>query len=1024
MFREYLHRRYQALIRNRKRRAPRTTPAGRLPVAHLTIEGLEDRCVPSIDMVTNPGGSAATPGSLPYWVVNAAPGDTIQFAANLNGHTIYTLGHSLYIQKNLTIDGAGRGITVDSGGLNKAVVIEPNKVVAINGLTITGGSDSGILNYGSLALSNSTVTGNYASSGGGIYNANSGTMTMSGDTVNNNTATGFGGGVYNDGQLTIINCTIAANNANQGGGIFNNAVLKMANSTVASNTVTGAGADGGGIYRGFGAGSQLSLLNTIVSNPNSGAATKDDVFREIAQAQGDLFGSTVSIASGGDLGGNQENVNPQLGPLQNNGGPTATMALLPGSPAIGTGAGTSQIAGLSVPTTDQRGDPRPATSIDVGAFQVQAAQAVPTTTALASALNPAPLSQPVMLTATVHATGQASATPTGMVTFLDGATGIGTATLSNGVATLTTSTLTAGTHSITAMYQGATQGAVTFTASTSTPLVETVVQPTVSTMTALASALNPAQPGMPVTFTATVSATTAGAGTPTGTATFLDGTTSLGTATLSNGVATLTTSTLTAGAHSITAMYHGTTQGASTFTASTSMPLVETVVQPTASTLTVLASALNPAQPGMPVTFTATVSATTAGAGTPTGMVTFLDGSTSLGTATLGNGVATLTTATLGLGQHAITALYHGATQAGTTFDPSTSAPLVETVRFTYFAVAGAPGRVQVRRDSDGRLLADFQPFGAAYTAGVCVATADVNGDGAPDLIVAATAGNPDVRVYDGKAFANGTFNAANPNASLLAQFFPYALNLNLGANVAAGDIEHTGYADIVTGATAGNPDVRVYRGQDIAQGTFDPNGKSLLAHWFPYALQFNVGANVAVGDVNGDGYADVVTGATAGNPDVRVYSGQDIAHGTFDPAGKSALAQFFAYGLNYNVGAFVAVGDTTGSGFGDIITGASAGNPDVHVYNGQAIAKHTFDPNHPEASLRDQFFAYGLDFDIGAAVASADFEGSGKFDVLTGTSAGSPHYRVVKGNATGVQPPALLEGLPSDLQGGVAVGA
>jgi hypothetical protein len=188
--------------------------------------------------------------------------------------------------------------------------------------------------------------------------------------------------------------------------------------------------------------------------------------------------------------------------------------------------------------------------------------------------------------------------------------------------------------------------------------------------------------------------------------------------------------------------------------------------------------------------------------------------------------------------------------------------------------------------------------------------------------------------------------------------------------------------------------------------------------------LQFNVGANVAVGDVNGDGYADVVTGATAGNPDVRVYSGQDIAHGTFDPTGKSLLAQFFAYGLNFNVGAFVAVGDTTGSGFGDVITGASAGNPDVHVYSGQAIANHTFDSNHPEASLRDQFFAYGLNFNIGAAVASADLENTGKFDILTGASAGSPHYRVVKGTATRTQPLALYEGLPTDLQGGITVGA
>jgi streptogramin lyase len=339
------------------------------------------------------------------------------------------------------------------------------------------------------------------------------------------------------------------------------------------------------------------------------------------------------------------------------------------------------------------------------------------------------------------------------------------------------------------------------------------------------------------------------------------------------------------------------------------------------------------------------------------------------------------------------------------------------------FAVGGAPGRVRVYQ-TDNSLVADFQPFGPAYTGGVSVAVADVNGDGFPDLIVGAISGNSAVHVYDGKALAQGTFDPLHPDASFLAAFFAYGMSFNVGANVAAGDIEHNGFADIVTGATAGNPDVRVYRGFDIAHNQFDPSGKSLVAQWFPYALQLNVGANVAVGDVNGDGYADVVTGATAGNPDVRVFSGQDIAHGTFAPNGQSLLAQFFAYGLNLDLGAFVAVGDTTGSGFGDIITGATTGNPDVRVYSGQAIANHTFDNNHPQASLRDEFFAYALNFNVGATVASADFENTGKCDILTGASAGSPQYRVVRGNATGVQPPALFEGIPGDLQGAITVGA
>jgi hypothetical protein len=340
------------------------------------------------------------------------------------------------------------------------------------------------------------------------------------------------------------------------------------------------------------------------------------------------------------------------------------------------------------------------------------------------------------------------------------------------------------------------------------------------------------------------------------------------------------------------------------------------------------------------------------------------------------------------------------------------------------FALGGAPGRVRVRRDSTTALLADFAPYGAAYTGGVSVAVGDVNGDGYPDPITGATVGNPSVKVYDGKALATGTFDPNNPDASLLVSFFAYGLNFNVGANVAVGDIEHDGHADIVTGATVGNPDVHVYRGKDIANHTFDPNGASLVMSFFPYALGFNIGANVAAGDVTQDGYADIVTGPTAGNPDVRVYNGKDIAQARFDPTGASLLAEFFPYALNFNVGAFVAVGDTTGDGFGDVITGASVGNPDVHVYDGKAIANHTFDNNHPEASLLDQLFAYDLNFNIGVAVAAADFEGNGEFDLLTGASSGAPHFRIVRANATGVPVPALAEGMASDIEGGLLVGA
>src|SRR5262249_11517014 len=343
----------------------------------------------------------------------------------------------------------------------------------------------------------------------------------------------------------------------------------------------------------------------------------------------------------------------------------------------------------------------------------------------------------------------------------------------------------------------------------------------------------------------------------------------------------------------------------------------------------------------------------------------------------------------------------------------------------TLFAVGGAPRPVLVYKTNNTR-VADFAPYGPSYAGPVTVAVGDVNGDGVYDLVTGAAAGNPHVKVFDGKAFANGTFDPANPDAGLLASFFAYALQFNVGANVAVGDVDGDSFADVVTGATAGNPHVKVYKGKDIARGTFNPDGASLLASFFPYELQFNVGANVAAGDVNKDGFAEVVTGATVGNPHVKVYTGKDIAQGTFNNSNPdaSALASFFPYGLAFNVGAFVAVGDTDGDGFGDVVSGASAGNPHVKVYSGQAIAQGAFNNNDPEASRLAEFFAYDLDFNVGVAVGAADFDGDAKAEVLTGASVGSPHYRVVKGNAGGVKPPALFEGLAPGIQGGIAVGA
>ena len=203
-----------------------------------------------------------------------------------------------------------------------------------------------------------------------------------------------------------------------------------------------------------------------------------------------------------------------------------------------------------------------------------------------------------------------------------------------------------------------------------------------STSTNLSSSVNPSVFGQSVTFTATVSANAPGSGTPTGLVTFKDGTMVLGSGTLSGGVASFSTNSLSVASHSITAVYGRD----GNFTTSTSVVLSQVVNQDRTSTS--LNSPVNPSVFGQSVTFTATVSADAPGSGTPTGLVTFKDGTTTLGSGTLSGGVASFTTSKLSVGTYSITATYNGDTH----FKTSTSPVLTQTVnKKKALVVAGGP---------------------------------------------------------------------------------------------------------------------------------------------------------------------------------------------------------------------------------------------------------------------------------------------------------------------------------------------
>ena len=193
-----------------------------------------------------------------------------------------------------------------------------------------------------------------------------------------------------------------------------------------------------------------------------------------------------------------------------------------------------------------------------------------TTTFLAASVNPSVFGQQVSLTATVTPTASSANIPSGTVTFSDGVTSLGSSILSNGTAVFNIAALVVGNHSLTAFYSGDSN----FAASTSAALTETVSQ--AGTTTGLAASPNPASFGQAVTLTVTVTVGAPGAGTPTGTVTFLDGATALGTATLNGGAtAIFSTSSLAAGSHSVTASYSGDTN----FTGSVTSSAITVTVQ-------------------------------------------------------------------------------------------------------------------------------------------------------------------------------------------------------------------------------------------------------------------------------------------------------------------------------------------------------------------------------------------------------------------------------------------------------------
>jgi hypothetical protein len=288
------------------------------------------------------------------------------------GH--YLLTERYEISKDVTITGAGANASIIDGqnAHNPFFISSAGLNVTISGVEITGGNSfprgGGIYNYGNLELANDWITGNTASDqGGGVYN-NGGNLTIVSSTISANNA-GNGAGV-NSGQLSgpalgtlsVVNSTISGNVATtDGGGIRSlyDTGTTLLNDTIAANT---AGTAGGGLDTESPSG-PITLKNTILTGNTAGSAPSD-----CAVAGGPIASTGHNIDQSGTchLGGPGDmSLNPLLGPLAYNGGPTETLALLFGSPAIDAADPSG------CPATDQRGVPRPQGSrCDIGAFEL------------------------------------------------------------------------------------------------------------------------------------------------------------------------------------------------------------------------------------------------------------------------------------------------------------------------------------------------------------------------------------------------------------------------------------------------------------------------------------------------------------------------------------------------------------------------------------------------------------------------------------------------------------------------------
>lgn len=302
-----------------------------------------------------------------------------------------------------------------------------------------------------------------------------------------------------------------------------------------------------------------------------------------------------------------------------------------------------------------------------------------------------------------------------------------------------------------------------------------------------------------------------------------------------------------------------------------------------------------------------------------------------------------------------------------------------ETPIYVTGAGAGGGPAVNVYSGVDNTVLASFFAFEENFTGGVQTAVADVNNDGISDVIVGAGAGGgPRVQV----------FNGATNFTTTLFDFFAFSTAFTGGVDVAGGDFNADGFADMVVGAgPGGGPQVNI----------FDGRTGNILTQFYAYDVSFTGGVTVAVGDVDGSSFNSVVTGAGAGGGShVKTFRNSRffmIGDTPILPGNQSIsmnlTSEFMAYEAAYTGGVQVAVGLNSGSpygGFYRILTGTLTAGPEVTIWQAMENQNMTMDTPEVTFELVTRFYAFNSTQTTGVRVGSVAVSNGSDFLAATGS--------------------------------------